>query len=151
MKTKDAIDFLRQSRENQISLLKKHQQQIYTQPDGFKNTLFWNAAHNLVTLQLLVYKLSGQEMKINDEIINTYRKGTQPVKNNPIDFDQLIALLGESVDWLEQDIAKGIFTTYTTYPTSYGITLNSHEEAIAFNNIHEGLHLGYMMAMVKSI
>ena len=31
--------------------------------------------------------------------------------------------------------------------TSYNVILKTVEDAIVFNNIHEGLHLGYMMAL----
>ncbi len=35
--------------------------------------------------------------------------------------------------------------------TSAGIRLESVEDAIAFNNFHEGIHLGYVMALKKAL
>ena len=151
MKTSYDLAILKQSRENQIALLEKYGEKCHVIPSGFKNNLFWNAAHNLVTEQLLIYKLSDVPMRISDEIVNSYRKGTSVPEQNQLDLQQLISLLRESVDWLAEDLEKGIFTSYQSYPTSYGMTLNSVEEAIAFNNVHEGLHFGYMMALAKSL
>jgi len=42
-----------------------------------------------------------------------------------------------------------LFTNYSDYETSFGLNLTSIEEAISFNNIHEGIHFGYLLAMVK--
>ena len=35
------------------------------------------------------------------------------------------------------------------YETSTGFVLDSIETAIAFNNLHEGIHLGVIMALTK--
>ncbi|MFT7612776.1 MAG: hypothetical protein ACI9J3_001742, partial [Parvicellaceae bacterium] len=40
---------------------------------------------------------------------------------------------------------------FTEYTTSYNITLKTVEEAIAFSNMHEALHLGYAMAIKKAL
>jgi hypothetical protein len=56
-----------------------------------------------------------------------------------------------TTDRLDRDYQEGIFRHYVPYKTSYGVELNNIDDAIIFNNIHEGLHLGYMMAMVKSL
>ena len=57
----------------------------------------------------------------------------------------------KSVDQMEKDLAAGLFKEYSAYPTSFGISLNSIEDALAFINTHEGLHLGYAMALRKKL
>ena len=52
---------------------------------------------------------------------------------------------------LESDYSNTIFSNYNSYTTSYNITLSSIEEAIQFNNVHDGLHFGYIMALKKVI
>ena len=52
---------------------------------------------------------------------------------------------------MEEDYHKGVFKTYNEYTTSYNVTLNNIEKAIMFNNVHEGLHLGYIMALKKAL
>ena len=123
-------------------------------PLGFKNNLAWNYAHSIITLQLLVYGLSGVEMKINSELINQYRKGTLPTKpmsQAVLDYFKELSLT--TVDALESDYKSGLFegSEFKEYPTSYGYTLTSVESAIMFNNVHEGVHFGYALAMKKSI
>ena len=49
-------------------------------PKEFKNSIFWNIAHLLVTQQLLCYKLSGLEIKIDQDLVSKYGKGAIEVK-----------------------------------------------------------------------
>ncbi|MEM8908542.1 MAG: hypothetical protein AAGD05_11895 [Bacteroidota bacterium] len=50
-----------------------------------------------------------------------------------------------------QDLQSGRFQSFEPYQTSYGLNLTDLESAIAFNNIHENLHLGTMMALRKLV
>ena len=121
-------------------------------PKGYKNNVFWNIAHVVVTQQLLIYKLSGLKMYLSDAYVDEFKKGTAPSKKYSIeDVDFLKSVLLSLVDELEADIDKSIFEHYKDYSTSYGIVLTSAEDAVEFNNIHEGLHLGYIMAMKKHL
>ena len=121
-------------------------------PKGFNNNIIWNAAHNLVTQQLLVYKLSGQSTVIPGELIDKYRKGTSAPKNvSENEINEIKGLLISTAKLMQQDYDSGLFTEYCEYTTSYNITLDSTEKAIAFNNVHEGLHFGYIMALKKAI
>jgi hypothetical protein len=120
-------------------------------PSGYNNHLFWNACHVLVTQQLLVYKLSGLDMHIEGAFVDRYRKGSFP--STEIDFqkdkDYLERYFLLTIDQLDADINNEVFQNYQTYPTSYGITLHDINEAIMFNNMHESMHLGYMLAMKR--
>lgn len=121
-------------------------------PEGYNNNLIWNAAHAVVTQQLLCYAMSGVEVKLPKDIIALYRKGAKP--GGPISqaqVDQIKSWLTESIDWLAEDIKAGTFKTFKEYSTSYGYTLTSIEDAVAFNNVHEGMHLGYIIALKKHL
>ena len=121
-------------------------------PEGFNNNILWNFGHIIITQQLLCYKLSGLECNVHEELLPLYRKGSRPEK--PIeqaDFQYLRAKLDETVSILERDLESGRFDSYTSYTTSYGITLNTSIEAMIFNNVHEALHLGTMMTLRKLV
>ncbi len=148
---KTSFEHLRQTRNNLLAFFEKHEGKAHLIPNGFNNSLYWNLAHCVVTQQLLCYKLSGNEMLISDEIVEKYRKGSLAPTDVPsdIELNQIKELIISSVDQLERDYNGGLFKQYSEYPTSYGVTLNSIEDAIQFNSLHEALHLGYMMSMVK--
>ena len=85
-------------------------------------------------------------------MIEKYRKGTAPSEEfTQEEFDEVKELLAGLPDTLEEDLNEGIFKDYTEYPTSTGFVLHNIEEAISFNNMHEGLHLGVIMALTKLV
>lgn len=121
-------------------------------PEGFSNNLLWNAGHILATQQLLLYNLSGQEVRLPEEFIGRFRKGTRP--EGAYGQEEAVFIkdnLRSTAQQATLDYERGLFQEFGAYATSYGIKLNTIEEAIQFNNVHEGLHLGYMMAMRKRV
>lgn len=125
-------------------------EQLHIIPEGLNNNLFWNIAHVVVVQQALVYKLAGLPMMISNELFEKYRNGSQPALSTPQEEIDLIKnILKESVTKTKEDYKKGIFTTYSEYTTSTGFNLASVEDAITFNNYHEGTHLGFMLKIKK--
>lgn len=127
-------------------------EQLHKIPDGFKNSIAWNVAHLVVTQQLLHYKLSGLDCLVSDDLIENYKKGTVPTTSlTAEELDEVKELLMGLPDTLKEDFDAGIFVTYNEYETSTGLVLDSIETAIAFNNLHEGIHLGVIMALTKLV
>jgi len=144
---------LLQTRQNLLARMEGLSlEQLNTIPEGFHNNLIWNAAHVLVTQQLLVYKMSGHTPPVSTDWISAYRKGTRPEGNMDAPTweavkSELISRVSESWEAYE----KGVFRTYTPYDTSYGYRLENVEDAIRFNNAHEAMHLGTVIALSKLI
>jgi len=121
-------------------------------PEGFKNNMLWNFGHVVVTQQLLHYRLSGLEMYIDDDFCNALKKGSDPsLWSSPPDIDRVKHLSLELPQKLAADYHAGKFQQFDSYTTSAGVTLRDIEDAIAFNNFHEGIHAGVMMSMSKLI
>lgn len=126
--------------------------QIHVIPAGFKNNIAWNVAHLVVTQQLLHYKLADLNCLCPDELIEEYKKGTLPTKTfTEEEFEEVTDLLIGLPDTLEEDFEAGIFENYTEYPTSTGFVITSIENAISFNNFHEGIHYGIIRAIKKFV
>lgn len=141
------------TRENILHLLNGlTPHQLNTLPDGFNNNILWNAGHILTTQQLLLYGLSGLDMLLPDSFIDSFRKGTRPeTVYGQEDIDFIKEKLRPTAQQAALDYERGLFQEFKAYPTSYGIELKSIEQAIQFNNVHEGLHLGYMMSLRKNL
>jgi hypothetical protein len=150
---KAQFDILKKSRQLTLKAINGLTlEQLHTIPEGFKNNIAWNVAHLVVTQQLLQYQLSGMDCLVPDELIEEHRKGTFPTKTfTEEEFEEVTDLFAGLPDTLEEDYNEGIFETYTTYPTSVGVELDSIEKAIAFNNYHEGIHLGIILAIKKLV
>ncbi len=128
--------------------------QINKIPSGFNNNVAWNLAHLVVTQQLLCNRFSGLDCYVNEDAINSYKKGTAPhpdrkmTEKELLNFKELLLL---NIDRLKSDYHGGKYKEYNNYTTSMDINLNSIEDAIAFNNMHDGLHLGSILALKKYI
>jgi hypothetical protein len=122
-------------------------------PKGFNNNIIWNIAHSVVSEQLLAYKLSGLESTLSDEMINKYRKDTKPESNiSQAEVDAIKNLLFSTLEKTKTDYNSGVFKNYNAYTVSTtGNTLNNIDEALQFVAIHEGLHYGYVLALLKAI
>ncbi len=145
------LNVLRTSRENTLALIENlSDEQLNFIPEKFNNNLIWNLGHLVVTQQLLCYRLAGLECAVNDEMIQSYRKGTKPETNASKEEIALIKQLSLSlIDSTQKDLEAGVFKNYTPYMTSFRVELTSTEDAIIFNNIHETMHYGYMRALCK--
>ncbi|KDN55208.1 DinB family protein [Flavobacterium seoulense] len=141
------------SRNLILELLQKFTlEQLNKIPKGFNNNLIWNVGHIIVAQQVLVYKLSGLPVMIADEMIDKYKNGSRPEQDvTQVELDEIKSLLFSTIDQTIVDYNNGIFKNYNQYTTSIGINLKNAEEAIAYNNFHEGLHIGIMMTIRKFI
>ena len=127
-------------------------EQLNSVPKGYRNSIYWNIMHVVVTQQLLVYGLSNVPMLLDSEYIKAFRKGTKTEQDaSQDDIEYLKSLLISTIEKTQSDYAAGIFTTFTPYTVSTKSTLTNVEEAIEFNNFHEGIHLGYILAMKNTI
>ena len=127
-------------------------EQLNKVPEGFNNNIIWNVAHIIVTQQLLVYKLSGLPVLVTEEMIEKYRKGSKTEHFASQDeVDEILSLLTQTIAKTEVDIQNNVFTNFTEYPTSTGYVLTSAQDAMTFNNFHEGIHLGVILGLRKLV
>ena len=125
-------------------------EQLLKIPNGFRNNVWWNIAHIIVTQQILVYKFSGLPMKISDALVDKFKKGSVPDGTaTDEEIEIMTGFLFSTIEWTQEDYEKGLFKDYNEYNTSVNITLSKVEDAIAFNIFHEGLHLGAILALLK--
>jgi hypothetical protein len=119
-------------------------------PAGFNNNIIWNAAHIIVAQQGLVYRGAGQPMHISNEMANRYKPGTKPEGIlNIEEIEEIKTLLTSLIDQTEKDLEYMSDWTYNERTTSTGFHLGSIQDALEFNNYHEGLHLGYILSLRK--
>ncbi len=127
-------------------------EQLNKKPEGFNNTIFWNIKHVVITQQLLTYTLSGLPALISKEEIEAFRKGSKAEVNaTKEDVELLKSQLFTTLEQTQKDYKAGLFKTFTEYTVSTKSVLSTIEEALEFNNFHEGIHLGYILAMKKNL
>lgn len=143
----------RTSREIYARLLDNYTlEQLNKIPDGWSNNLMWHIGHIMVSQQILVYKGSGLATSLSDELVAMYMRGTKPERNVTQDeVDEMKSLLFSTIQKTEEDYRNGVFTTYHARKSELGFGLDTTEDAIAFNNYHEGIHLGMVLRLKKLV
>ena len=103
-------------------------------------------------LRKLVYYLSENRMLVDMDFIRMYKKGT--FGNSAAteeDVKELMDLLETTPMQLHKDYRAEKLSRYRKYQTSFGVELTCIEDAIMYNNIHEAMHLGYILSLKKNI
>ena len=150
--------------DNEFDILKKNRKfilefiedlsmdQVNRIPETFNNNIVWNIAHLIVTQQLLCYSFSDLPMRVPNEMVELYRKGTKPQGMvNLSEFEIFKEMFIKLPLELEQDHSNDIFKKYKAYTTSLDVTINEIDQAITFINFHEGIHLGSILALRKLV
>lgn len=127
-------------------------EQLNKIPEGMNNNLIWNIGHIIAAQQGLVYRLSGLTPLVSETFINKYKNGSVPNgETTQEEVDEIEALLTSTVDQTLVDYKEGKFKNYQEYQTKTGFLLKNLEDALQFNNYHEGIHLGFIMKIKKYI
>lgn len=148
------LELFRATRNNTINVLKGLSlNQINEIPDGFTGNIAWHIGHMVSTHKGLVYQLNSTPSGLEKDFVVKYKKGSLP--KNPIsqeEFEFITEQLLNQIDELEEDLQKDdFFGENIPYATSYNYNLNSFEECLKFSNLHQALHLGYIMALKRSL
>lgn len=122
-------------------------------PKGFNNNIIWNIGHIVVSQQLLAYKLSGLPMMVSDELVGKYRKDSKPEGAvSQEEVNEIKDLLMTTIDKTKVDYSNNVFKNYNEYTVSTtGNTLTNIDEAFEFILFHEGIHLGYVLALLRTL
>lgn len=127
-------------------------EQLLEIPKGFRNNIWWNIAHVVVTQQLLVYKFSGLKVRIPEQFVEKFKKGTVPDGSaTDAEIKEIGDFLISTAEWAKEDYGNGLFKNFNEYTTSLKVTLRSVEDAMTFNVFHEGLHLGAILGLQKVV
>ena len=150
---KNILEITLQNRKNLYAILEQTpKEDLLKIPQGFRNNIWWNIAHVVVTQQVLIYKFSGLQMRVSDELVDKFKKGTVPDGTATDEEMKTVAnLLLSTIQWTQEDYDAGLFKDFNEYTTSAKVTLRSIEDAMPFNLFHEGLHLGSIFALRKML
>lgn len=152
---KESIDIMRGARIFLVNLLEGISiEKLNEIPSGFNNNLAWNLAHVIANQQVLCYRNAGAKPVLEDAFIDKYKTGTQP--DGFIDegtFEAFKKNLLQTIDEFEEDSVSNMFENYKAFELrSYpGVTLKNISDAAKFVSFHDGLHVGYSMALKRAL
>ena len=148
-----SIEVITQTRKKFLELMEGLSlEQLNEIPTGFNNNIIWNLGHVIASLQVICYKLAELPYRIDSKYIPKYQKGTKPESFiDEEEFDVLKRLAVSTIEDLVRDFKNGLFKKHITYETQFGVPLSYVEDSIIYMAMHEGLHLGYAMALKRVI
>ena len=152
---KESIDIMRGARIFLVNLLEGISiEKLNEIPSGFNNNLVWNLAHVIANQQVLCYRNAGVKPVLEDAFIDKFKTGTRP--DGFIDegtFETFKRNLLQTIDKFEEDSASNMFENYKAFELrSYpGVTLKNISDAAKFVSFHDGLHVGYSMALKRAL
>lgn len=148
-----SISIIRTTRNWLIDLIKDLSlEEINKVPEGFNNNIIWNVGHVIAAQQGICYKRANLPLRIEEKYFLEYKPETKP--GDPVTADEVHKirdLLFSTLDQLEKDYDEKIFSNYTPWSTRFGVEIASIDDALAFLPFHEGLHVGYVMALRKVV
>ena len=152
---KESIDIMRGARKVLIDLLGGISiEKLNEVPAGFNNNLVWNMAHMIATQQILCYRNAGEKPVVDEEFIDKYKTGTRP--GNLVSEEEVTNFkekLFSTIDQFEKDSKTKMFENYVAreiklYP---GVSIENIRDAAKFAAFHDGLHIGYSMALKRAL
>ena len=127
-------------------------QALFEIPNSYNNHILWYTIHIIVSQQLLIYGNSQTPLRINREMIAGFRNGSIPSPEIRLEWVEFAKThLLSTVDQLQKDYQNNIFGPFKQTSLNYGLVLNSVEDAIRFNNIHEAMHFGQIKMLKKVV
>jgi DinB family protein len=145
------IEQLKKTRQYLLDLIKDlTPEQLNEIPAGYNNNIIWNLGHIFTGQQRVCYLRAGLETIIDIRNFSDYKPQTKPDETIQLEeINRIKSSFIHIVDTLQADYDKNIFINYQPFPVPYGFEVTNIDEAINFMLFHEGLHLGYIMALKR--
>lgn len=127
-------------------------EQLNKIPNGYNNNIIWNLGHMAVTQFAICYRPTGQKVPLNENLYLSYKPGSTPLQAIDIEeVESIKEMFISNLEKFEDDLNKAAFENYNAWKTVYGVEIKNIEDALDFITFHEGLHMGYILALKKLV
>jgi hypothetical protein len=121
-------------------------------PEGFSNNILWNAAHVATTQARFLYEFSGLPYPLPEGFAEKSIRGTSPKEwTEALTPQEVLDVLERQVPQAVEDDRAGKFAQFTPRELRPGLTVDSFDDGILFNILHEGIHVGIIMQLKKLV
>ena len=125
-------------------------------PPTWKNNARWHAGHLLVTPALLSHGLLREPLGVPEEYKAWFAKDSSPANWTSPEalpsyadlVDELVPLSGRLFESIRDRADHPYLEPYTT---SVGVVLKSPADAMNFSLMHDGIHLGMLLALRRAL
>lgn len=147
------IETIRKTRVKILEMVSElNTDQLNKIPPGFNNNIIWNIGHLIASQQGICYLRADLPLIIEKEFFMSYKPDSKPEGFvGAEEIEKIRTLMFSTLDHLESDLNEGTFNNYKTWTTRFGVDITDIEDAVNFLPFHEGLHMGYIMALKRLI
>lgn len=123
-------------------------------PEGFRNSIRWNAGHVYVVLERYAFLYTGLPLHMPEGFKEQFEFNTSPLTRpqgvRVPTLPELEQLLSEQLERIHQALAHRLSERLANpYTTSTGMTLETPEQFLSFNLFHEGMHMSVIKLYKK--
>ncbi|HVF81861.1 MAG TPA: DinB family protein [Flavisolibacter sp.] len=147
------LEIFRKTRTFLLSLISElSTEQLNQVPPGFNNNIVWNLGHLVAAQQGVCYVRGGLPMVVEEKYFSAYKPETKPTAYvDDAEVQVLKSQLLSTIDKLEDDLAANVFNANPPWTNRYGVEHATIADTIRFLLFHDGLHIGYIMALKRAV
>jgi hypothetical protein len=147
------IEILRNTRKHLLGFINDlSTEELNAIPQGFNNNIIWNLAHLTATQQNACYLRAGLDLQVDEKYFHLYKPDTKPTAYiDDAEVGTIKQMLLTLIDKLETDYNNNAFVNYKPWTNRYGFEVANIDDMLGFLPFHEGLHLGYTMALKRAL
>lgn len=147
------IEILKKTRQYLLGLISELTiEQLNEIPEGYNNNIIWNVAHLIASQQGVCYLRGGLPLFVKEELFVAYKPDTKPQGIvNAEQIGDIKKLLLSSIDRMQVDYENKLFANNPAWTNRYGVEHSNIDDTINFLLFHDGLHLGYIMALKRIV
>lgn len=137
---------------NIASLKAARSEQLDLIPDGFNNSIRWNAGHLLVIAESILRHAEHYRPILPSAYKSFFFMGTNPAdwKEDPPSVEEIIEFSAKQVQAIQTLFEQDINTPLKKPFEMKGHSFNNFTELLSFISYHEGLHFATTKALLKA-
>ena len=126
--------------------------QFLTIPDSFNNHILWNIGHTLFDQCYELYHSSGVSLPVPEAYADRFRSGSSPREwaAQP-DCSEVLEHFQALNDTIVSDYEQGAFSGFQPYELDDDTPVDTIEESILFDLMHQAMHAGSVLALRKLV
>ncbi|PAQ13167.1 hypothetical protein CD798_16470 [Bacillaceae bacterium SAOS 7] len=123
------------------------------QPEGFANTVKWNAGHTYVVMESLLKAADPSFETDMERYAPFFAPGTKPADwpENPASKEEIIGLLKGQMERVQAHFTDRLADAPANEVKIGPLELTSIDDILNFALFHEGLHLGTIQSQMKMV
>ena len=123
-------------------------EQLVVVPEGANNNVLWNLGHLALSHAGLTYDPCGLDSPVPENYGALFKGGTSPDSwDEAPSVAEVKDVFKNTHKQMLEDYKNGAFDGFKSREFMGDVTLDNVEQAIGFNLIHEGVHIGALISI----